>query len=227
MPLIYCVEDDENIRELVGYALRSQEFEVETFADSREFWPALENRMPALLLLDIMMPGESGNDILDKLHKSPQYKSLPVIMLTAKTSEYDIVKGLDSGADDYVCKPFGIVELISRIRAVLRRSTRQSAETNVYTYGLVTLDQEKHTVSVDGKPCHLTVKEFELLRYLLVNTDIVLKREQIMEAVWGFTYEGESRTIDMHIKSLRQKLGDGGKIIHTVRGVGYVIGGGL
>ncbi|WP_296826101.1 response regulator transcription factor [uncultured Megasphaera sp.] len=227
MPLIYCVEDDENIRELVGYALRSQDFEVETFADSREFWPALENRMPALLLLDIMMPGESGNDILDKLHKSPQYKSLPVIMLTAKTSEYDIVKGLDSGADDYVCKPFGIVELISRIRAVLRRSTRQSTETNVYTYGLVTLDQEKHTVSVDGKPCHLTVKEFELLRYLLVNTDIVLKREQIMEAVWGFTYEGESRTIDMHIKSLRQKLGDGGKIIHTVRGVGYVIGGGL
>lgn len=175
MPLIYCVEDDENIRELVGYALRSQDFEVETFADSREFWPALENRMPALLLLDIMMPGESGNDILDKLHKSPQYKSLPVIMLTAKTSEYDIVKGLDGGADDYVCKPFGIVELISRIRAVLRRSTRQSTETNVYTYGLVTLDQEKHTVSVDGKPCHLTVKEFELLRYLLVNTDIVLK----------------------------------------------------
>lgn len=227
MPLIYCVEDDENIRELVGYALRSQDFEVETFADSREFWPALENRMPALLLLDIMMPGESGNDILDKLHKSPQYKSLPVIMLTAKTSEYDIVKGFDGGADDYVCKPFGIVELISRIRAVLRRSTRQSTETNVYTYGLVTLDQEKHTVSVDGKPCHLTVKEFELLRYLLVNTDIVLKREQIMEAVWGFTYEGESRTIDMHIKSLRQKLGDGGKIIHTVRGVGYVIGGGL
>lgn len=227
MPLIYCVEDDENIRELVGYALRSQDFEVETFADSREFWPALENRMPALLLLDIMMPGESGNDILDKLHKSPQYKSLPVIMLTAKTSEYDIVKGLDGGADDYVCKLFGIVELISRIRAVLRRSTRQSTETNVYTYGLVTLDQEKHTVSVDGKPCHLTVKEFELLRYLLVNTDIVLKREQIMEAVWGFTYEGESRTIDMHIKSLRQKLGDGGKIIHTVRGVGYVIGGGL
>lgn len=142
MPLIYCVEDDENIRELVGYALRSQDFEVETFADSREFWPALENRMPALLLLDIMMPGESGNDILDKLHKSPQYKSLPVIMLTAKTSEYDIVKGLDGGADDYVCKPFGIVELISRIRAVLRRSTRQSTETNVYTYGLVTLDQE-------------------------------------------------------------------------------------
>ena len=217
MPLIYCVEDDENIRELVGYALRSQDFEVETFADSKEFWPALEKRMPALLLLDIMLPGESGNDILEKLRKTQPYKTLPVIMLTAKTSEYDIVKGLDGGADDYVCKPFGIVELISRIRAVLRRSGRQNKETNLYTYGPVSLDQ--------GKPCHLTVKEFELLRYLLVNTDIVLKREQIMEAVWGFTYEGESRTIDMHIKSLRQKLGDGGKIIHTVRGVGYVIGG--
>lgn len=126
---------------------------------------------------------------------------------------------------EYVILPFGIVELISRIRAVLRRSGRQSTETNLYTYGTVSLDQEKHIVTVDGKPCHLTVKEFELLRYLLVNTDIVLKREQIMEAVWGFTYEGESRTIDMHIKSLRQKLGDGGKIIHTVRGVGYVIGG--
>lgn len=172
-----------------------------------------------------MLPGESGNDILDKLRKTQQYKTLPVIMLTAKTSEYDIVRGLDGGADDYVCKPFGIVELISRIRAVLRRSGRQSTETNLYTYGPVSLDQEKHIVTVDGKPCHLTVKEFELLRYLLVNTDIVLKREQIMEAVWGFTYEGESRTIDMHIKSLRQKLGDGGKIIHTVRGVGYVIGG--
>ncbi|AVO73802.1 response regulator transcription factor [Megasphaera elsdenii] len=225
MPLIYCVEDDENIRELVGYALRSQDFEVETFADSKEFWPALEKRMPALLLLDIMLPGESGNDILEKLRKTQPYKTLPVIMLTAKTSEYDIVKGLDGGADDYVCKPFGIVELISRIRAVLRRSGRQNTETNLYTYGPVALDQEKHVVTVEGKPCHLTVKEFELLRYLLVNTDIVLKREQIMEAVWGFTYEGESRTIDMHIKSLRQKLGDGGKIIHTVRGVGYVIGG--
>ena len=142
MPLIYCVEDDENIRELVGYALRSQDFEVETFADSREFWPALENRMPALLLLDIMMPGESGNDILDKLHKSPQYKSLPVIMLTAKTSEYDIVKGLDGGADDYVCKPFGIVELISRIRAVLQ-AERRSLELSALHGGVLEVFRKK------------------------------------------------------------------------------------
>lgn len=225
MALIYCVEDDENIRELVGYALRSQDFEVETFADGKEFWKAMQQRVPALVLLDIMLPGESGTEILDKIRKDTQLRSLPVIMLTAKTSEYDIVRGLDGGADDYVCKPFGIVELISRIRSVLRRSKPQRRESNMYSFGPVSLDGEKHVVTVNGEPCHLTVKEFELLRYLLVNIDIVLKREQIMEAVWGFTYEGESRTIDMHIKSLRQKLGDGGHIIRTVRGVGYVIGG--
>lgn len=225
MALIYCVEDDENIRELVGYALRSQDFEVETFADGKEFWKAVQQRVPALVLLDIMLPGESGTEILDKIRKDTQLRSLPVIMLTAKTSEYDIVRGLDGGADDYVCKPFGIVELISRIRSVLRRSKPQRRESNMYSFGPVSLDDEKHVVTVNGEPCHLTVKEFELLRYLLVNIDIVLKREQIMEAVWGFTYEGESRTIDMHIKSLRQKLGDGGHIIRTVRGVGYVIGG--
>lgn len=225
MALIYCVEDDENIRELVGYALRSQDFEVETFADGKEFWKAVQQRVPALVLLDIMLPGESGTEILDKIRKDTQLRSLPVIMLTAKTSEYDIVRGLDGGADDYVCKPFGIVELISRIRSVRRRSKPQRRESNMYSFGPVSLDGEKHVVTVNGEPCHLTVKEFELLRYLLVNIDIVLKREQIMEAVWGFTYEGESRTIDMHIKSLRQKLGDGGHIIRTVRGVGYVIGG--
>ena len=227
MPLIYCVEDDENIRELVGYALRSQNFDVETFADGKEFWQGIEKKIPSLILLDIMLPGESGTEILDKIRKSNQLKTMPVIMLTAKTSEYDIVKGLDGGADDYVCKPFGIVELISRIRSVLRRSTPRQTEKNTYSFGPVTLDSEKHVVTVDGEICHLTVKEFELLRYLLVNTDIVLKREQIMEAVWGFTYEGESRTIDMHIKSLRQKLVDGGHIIRTVRGVGYVIGGSI
>lgn len=227
MSLIYCVEDDENIRELVGYALRSQDFEVETFADGKEFWKALQHHIPSLVLLDIMLPGESGTDILDKIRKDSQLRTLPVIMLTAKTSEYDIVRGLDGGADDYVCKPFGIVELISRIRSVLRRSKPQQRESNIYSFGPVSLDGEKHIVTVNGEPCHLTVKEFELLRYLLVNIDIVLKREQIMEAVWGFTYEGESRTIDMHIKSLRQKLGDGGHIIRTVRGVGYVIGGNL
>lgn len=227
MALIYCVEDDENIRELVGYALRSQDFEVETFADGKEFWKAVQHHVPSLVLLDIMLPGETGTEILDKIRKDSQLRTLPVIMLTAKTSEYDIVRGLDGGADDYVCKPFGIVELISRIRSVLRRSKPQQQGNNTYSFGPVSLDGEKHIVTVNGEPCHLTVKEFELLRYLLVNIDIVLKREQIMEAVWGFTYEGESRTIDMHIKSLRQKLGEGGHIIRTVRGVGYVIGGSI
>lgn len=225
MPLIYCVEDDESIRELVGYALRSQKFDVGTFADGREFWAALENQIPDLLLLDIMLPGESGVEILEKLRSRREYEKLPVIMLTAKTSEYDIVKGLDKGADDYVCKPFGIVELISRIRAVLRRSRGQAGDKTILTYENVSLDREKYEVLVDGNPCRLTAKEFELLEYLLINVEIVLKREQIMEKVWGFTYEGESRTIDMHIKSLRQKLGTGGHIIRTVRGIGYVIGG--
>lgn len=224
MSLIYCVEDEENIRELVSYALRSQNFDVAAFADGEAFWQGLTEKKPDLVLLDIMLPGESGTDILQRLRQQSEYKQLPVIMLTARTSEYDIVKGLDGGADDYVCKPFGIVELISRIRAVLRRSVPKQREEDIYTYGPVRLDLKKHVVTVDGTPCHLTVKEFDLLRYLLVNTGIVLKREQIMEAVWGFTYEGESRTIDMHIKSLRQKLGHGGQIIRTVRGVGYAIG---
>ncbi len=224
MPSIYCVEDDENIRELVGYALRSQQFDVQTFSDGEEFWEGLQKKPPSLVILDIMLPGESGMDILKKLRNRTEYKELPVIMLTAKTSEYDVVRGLDTGADDYICKPFGIVELISRIRAVLRRSAAADTPKQVYTYQNVMLDTERHEVRVDGQPCRLTVKEFELLHYLLVNVDIVVQREQIMEAVWGFTYAGESRTIDMHIKSLRQKLGSGGSIIKTVRGIGYRIG---
>jgi two-component system alkaline phosphatase synthesis response regulator PhoP len=225
LSLIYCVEDDENIRELVAYALKGQHFEVETFADGKTFWAAMEKKVPALVLLDIMLPGESGTDILKEIRNHPVYKDLPVIMATAKTSEYDVVKALDGGADDYVCKPFSILELISRIRTVLRRSKTTTEEKHILSYGPVTLDTDTYTVTVDGKECVLTAKEFELLRYLLVNSGIVLTREQIMEAVWGFTYAGESRTIDMHIKTLRQKLGDGGKIIRTVRGVGYQIGG--
>ena len=225
MALIYCVEDDENIRELVGYALKGQHFEVETFADGRAFWAAMEKKTPSLILLDIMLPGESGTDILKELRNHPSYKELPVIMVTAKTSEYDVVEALDGGADDYVCKPFGILELISRIRTVLRRSKKAPEEKHLLFYGPVTLDTDTYSVTVDGRECVLTAKEFELLRYLLVNTGIVLTREQIMEAVWGFTYAGESRTIDMHIKTLRHKLGEGGKIIRTVRGVGYQIGG--
>lgn len=223
--LIYCVEDDESIRELVGYALQAQKFDVKTFADGASFWKVLEGRKPDLVLLDIMLPGESGTEILGKLRRRDGTKTLPVLMLTAKSSEYDIVKGLDLGADDYLTKPFGILELISRIRTVLRRSGGRAGEKTVLSYGPVTLNTETYRVTVDGNPVALTAKEFELLQYLLLNAEIVLKREQIMEAVWGFTYAGETRTIDMHIKTLRQKLGEGGRVIRTVRGVGYQIGG--
>ncbi|ERT60552.1 MULTISPECIES: response regulator transcription factor [Megasphaera] len=225
MALIYCVEDDESIRELIAYALKAQGFEAVAFGDGKDFWEGLKREIPDLLLLDIMLPGESGIEILEKLRNNGDYKHIPVIMLTAKTSEYDVVKGLDKGADDYVCKPFGIIELISRIRAVLRRRPGENLNNAVYSYGPIVLNTDKHEVRVDGELCRLTAKEFELLRYLLVNIDIVLKRDQIMEAVWGFTYAGESRTIDMHVKSLRHKLGNGGSVIRTVRGVGYVVGG--
>ena len=219
MPLIYCVEDDENIRELVGYALRSQDFEVETFADSKEFWPALEKRTPALLLLDIMLPGESGNDILEKLRKTQPYKTLPVIMLTAKGTEYDKVVGLDSGADDYVAKPFGTMELISRIKALLRRTSSQ--ETKEYEVGGLYVNTSKHIVRVNGNEVQLTFKEFELLCYLLENIGTVLSREKIITKVWGYDFDGESRTVDVHIRTLRMKLGDCGGMIETVRGIGY------
>ena len=225
MPLIYCVEDDASIRELIGYALESQNFAVKTMADSHEFWQALESEKPDLVLLDIMLPGESGLDILNRLRSQTAYKTLPVIMLTAKTSEFDIAKGLNDGADDYVKKPSGIVELTSRIHAVLRRCQTKGEVGQVLECGTVHMDEERHEVTVDGVPCPLTVKEFELLRYMLINQSIVLTRERIMEAVWGFSYEGETRTIDMHIRSLRQKLGPASRMIHTVRGVGYVMKG--
>lgn len=224
MALIYCVEDDENIRELVRYALCSQNFEAQAFPDAPSFWKGMEKQTPDLLLLDIMLPGESGLDILKKLRSQPATQSLPVIMLTARTSEYDVVSGLDAGADDYMTKPFGIMELLSRVKAVLRRGgVKPVQDSDQLVCGGIIMDLKKHQVLTGGKPCVLTVKEFDLLHYLMANTGIVLSRDQIMEAVWSFSYAGESRTIDMHIRSLRQKLGEAGKIIHTVRGVGYRI----
>ncbi|MEE0722121.1 MAG: response regulator transcription factor [Caecibacter sp.] len=221
--LIYCVEDDASIRELIGYALKSQGFDVETMENSKEFWKALDVRVPDLLLLDIMLPGESGIDILTELREKEPYKTMPVIMLTAKTSEYDVANGLNHGADDYVKKPFGVMELTSRIHAVLRRCAHHDAADGAITCGPIALNESRHTVTVNGTNCQLTVKEFELLRYLMVNKSIVLTRDRIMEAVWGYSYEGETRTIDMHIRSLRQKLGTAGSWIATVRGVGYVM----
>lgn len=221
MPLIYCVEDDDGIRELVSYALRSQGYQAKGFEKSEPFWKSLEKDVPDLILLDIMLPGEDGLAILKRLKDSPLWNSIPVVFMTARTGEYDIVKGLDMGADDYVKKPFGILELISRIRSVLRRSQKGKEKVKEESFGAVKIDRDAHRVTVDGKEIQLTLKEFDLLCYLLLNKGIVLSRNQIMQAVWDSPFGIESRTVDMHIMSLRQKLGKDGAAIHTVRGVGY------
>ena len=220
METIYCVEDDENIRELVLYALSSSGYAGQGFPEGESFLRAVEHSPPDLALLDIMLPGQSGLDILRCLREEPATARLPVIMLTAKTSEYDRVKGLDSGADDYISKPFGVMELLSRIRAVLRRVEKAPAA-SLLTAGSLTVDPARRTVTDGDRAITLTFKEFELLACLLRNRGLVLTREKLMELVWGFDFEGESRTVDMHIKSLRQKLGPLGELIQTVRGVGY------
>ncbi len=223
MQSIFIVEDDENIRELVCYALKSADFEAFGFERGADFWGEVEKVKPSLILLDIMLPNEDGIEILKTLRSNILYKDTPVIMLTAKSSEYDKVKGLDFGADDYITKPFGVMELISRIKAVLRRTTSQS-ESKILKYKNISLDINKRIVLVGNETIALTYKEFELLTYLFQNKSIVLSRDKIMERVWGFNFEGESRTVDMHIKTLRQKLGDSGNLIETVRGVGYKLG---
>lgn len=225
MALIYCVEDDESIRELVSYALRGQGYKVAGFGEAQEFYDALQKNVPDLILLDIMLPGEDGLNILKKLRAPGKLQNTPVIMMTAKTSEFDVVKGLDLGADDYVTKPFGIMELLSRIRSVLRRTKNlQEQGKKLLSFEGIVVDQEQHTVTASGKEVQLTLKEFDLLCYLLLNKGIVLSRDQIMQAVWDSPFEMESRTIDMHIMSLRQKLGSEGAAIRTVRGVGYRLG---
>ncbi|MCL1952368.1 MAG: response regulator transcription factor [Oscillospiraceae bacterium] len=218
---IYLVEDDADIRELVAYALRSAGFQAHGFEKGAQLWPALEQAAPDLILLDIMLPGEDGLSILKRLRGASRTKALPVILLTAKGSEFDKVKGLDLGADDYIAKPFGVMELISRVNAVLRRSGQPSG---LLSYQNIALDNNRRTVLVDGEKASLTFKEYELLHYLLLNAGLVLGRDKIMEAVWGYDFEGESRTLDMHIRSLRQKLGPAGGHIKTVRNVGYRLG---
>jgi len=227
MQRIFVVEDDDNIRDMVLYALSSADFEAEGFADSESFWRSVKQTMPSLLLLDIMLPGEDGIAMLKRLKQSPRYKSLPVMMLTAKGAEYDRIKGLDLGADDYITKPFSVLEVISRVRAVLRRCANgENLESNsVLTIGRISLNTKKRSVFVDDKETGLTYKEFELLHCLMLNDGIVLTRDKLLEEVWGFDYNGESRTVDMHIRSLRQKLGDGSDVIKTVRHVGYKIEG--
>ncbi|MDF2535744.1 MAG: DNA-binding response regulator [Bacillales bacterium] len=225
MPKIFIVEDDENIRELVLYALKSVDFEAFGFENGKDFFQKMENEIPDLVILDIMLPGEDGISILKQIRSQKQMNNLSVIMLTAKGSEYDRVLGLDLGADDYLTKPFSIMELISRIKSVLRRRDRETAKTTSnLVFENIQIDTEKHLVLVNQKPIVLTLKEFELLKFLIVNQDIVLSREKLMNVIWGFDYQGESRTVDMHIKSLRQKLETVGHFIKTVRGVGYKIG---
>ena len=220
MEKIYCVEDDDNIRELVLYALTSSGYQSQGFAEGAAFWAAVEKSPPDLVLMDIMLPGESGLELLEKLRKNSDTKKLPVIMLTAKTSEYDRVKGLDGGADDYISKPFGVMELLSRIRAVLRR-VEKAPPVQLLTAGSLVVDLGRRTVQDGDRTISLTFKEFDLLCCLLRNRELVLTREKLMETVWGFDFEGETRTVDMHIKSLRQKLGPLGELIQTVRGAGY------
>lgn len=221
--LIYIVEDDDNIRELESYALKNSGFEVEEFTESTAFFHKVSLLVPDLVLLDIMLPNEDGLSMLKKLRTNSSTENLPVIMVTAKTTEMDKVKGLDLGADDYITKPFGIMELVSRVKAVLRR-TAEKSNSKLLRYSDIVIDDIKHTVTVCGKECSLTFKEYELLKLLIVNAGIVLSRGKIMDKVWGFEYEGESRTVDMHVKTLRQKLGTYGSEIKTIRNVGYKIG---
>ena len=222
MRTIYIVEDDVNIREIERYALKNSGYEVEEFESGADFFKRMEQRMPNLVILDIMLPGEDGMDILAKLRADKRTSKLPVIMVTAKTTELDKVKGLDSGADDYITKPFGVMELISRVKALLRRTTDVNTEAQM-KYGDILVDNDKHAVFVCGNPCELTYKEYELLKYLITNKGIVLSRDKLMSQVWGFDFEGETRTVDAHIKTLRQKLGEAGSCIKTVRNVGYMV----
>ena len=222
--MIYCVEDDDNIRELVIYTLETTGLKARGFADGSAFMEALAFDTPELILLDIMLPGDDGLELLKKLKSSQKTKNIPVIMVTAKGSEYDKVVGLDSGADDYVTKPFGMMELVSRIKAVLRRTGKVEDRMDMETAG-VHVDVKKHEVTVDGKEISLTLKEFELLEKLMRNQGIVLTRAQLLTEIWGYDFDGETRTVDVHIRTLRQKLGEKGEIIQTVRGVGYRVGG--
>ena len=222
--MIYFLEDDNNIRNFVIYALNNTGLEAEGFETPEKFWEAMKNEMPDLLLLDIMPPGEDGISILKKIRNNGRTRKLPVIMLTAKGTEYDKVLGLDSGADDYVSKPFGTMELISRIKALLRR-TGNDDEPAEYRRGSLYVCPSKHIVRVDDKDVTLTLKEFELLCFLFKNNGMVLTRDEILSHIWGYEFDGESRTVDVHIRTLRSKLGDAGKYIETVRGIGYKMGG--
>ena len=220
--MIYILEDDNSIRELVVYSLKSSGMEAMGFDRPSDFWEQMKVKTPSLLLLDIMLPEEDGLTILKKLRMRSETKTMPIIMLTAKGTEYDKVKGLDAGADDYVSKPFGMMELISRVKALLRR-TGESQSEKCIQLGELAIYPERHKVKVSGQTVELTLKEFELLHLMMSNPGIVFSREQIQDTIWGYAFDGESRTVDVHIRTLRQKLDTAGTLIKTVRGVGYCV----
>lgn len=221
MALIYIVEDDESIREIETIALKNSNYIVSAFENAKGFYKKLDELVPDLILLDVMLPDESGYDIVRKLRKRPATQDIPIIMVTAKTTEMDMIKGLDGGADDYIKKPFSIMELITRVKALLRRTAKE--EPKLLKLDDLVIDHERHVVTVNNEPVDLTYKEYELLRLLMGSQGIVMTREVIMRSVWDTDFEGETRTVDMHIKTLRHKLGDYGSRIKTVRNVGYVI----
>ncbi len=218
--MIYCVEDDTGIRELMIYTLKASGFEARGFAEASEFWQALSEKLPELILLDIMLPGEDGITVLEKLRRRADTAKVPVIMASAKGTEFDRVKGLDCGADDYLSKPFGMMEMVSRVRAVLRRSAPQKSDSVLRLCG-IELNIAEHRVISDSKEVQLTLKEFELLRLFMENPGFVFSRELLLSRIWGEEFVGESRTVDVHVGTLRQKLGAPGEAIETVRGVGY------
>lgn len=221
--MIYCVEDERNIRELLVYTLGSSGYEAKGVANGKELKKALKEETPDLILLDIMLPGEDGYAVLEYLKGRPDTQDIPVIMVTAKEAEYDKVRGLEGGADDFITKPFGMMEFLARVKAVLRRTKKQE-QPKEYHYKGLTVDMKSRKVWENGRSVDLTLKEFELLRYLLENHGTVLSREKILEKIWGYEIYGETRTVDVHIRTLRQKLGEAGAMIETVRGVGYRIG---
>ena len=221
MALIYIVEDDESIREIETIALKNSNYIVSAFENAKEFYKKLDELVPDLILLDVMLPDESGYDIVRKLRKRPATQDIPIIMVTAKTTEMDMIKGLDGGADDYIKKPFSIMELITRVKALLMRTAKE--EPKLLKLDDLVIDHERHVVTVNNEPVDLTYKEYELLRLLMGSQGIVMTRDVIMRSVWDTDFEGETRTVDMHIKTLRHKLGDYGSRIKTVRNVGYVI----
>lgn len=221
--MIYIVEDDRNIQEIEIFALKNSGYQAVGFETAKDFYKALSEKLPELILLDIMLPGEDGYNILKRLKSDTRTRDIPVIMVTAKEAEFDKVKGLEGGADDYITKPFGMMEFVARVKAVLRRCARQSEERELHCKGL-RVNVSRHEVSYQGEMKELTRKEFELLEYLLENKGLVMSRNQILCHVWGYDFDGETRTVDVHVRTLRQKLGEAGNLIETVRGVGYRIG---